>query len=124
MRKLILVAMLVGSMGFGASSLIGASPVAKAEPANSIKEVMKKAHKDGMLKKILAGEGDEADKKMLLDLYIDMLEGKPEKGDQAEWLMMAGKSVVAAGKLVVGREGALEELKVATNCKACHDVFK
>ena len=53
-----------------------------------------------------------------------MLEGKPEKGDQAEWLMMAGKSVVAAGKLVVGREGALEELKVATNCKACHDVFK
>ena len=103
---------------------VGAAPKAPAEPANSIKDVMKKAHKDGLLKKVLEDQASDDEKKQLLDLYIDMLEGTPEKGEKTEWLMMAGRSVVAASKVVIGREGAVAELKEATNCKACHDPFK
>lgn len=107
--------------GLIAVQAVGAAPV---EPTNSIKDVMKKAHKDGLLKKVLDGQASDEEKKQLLDLYIDMLEGVPEKGEQSAWLMAAGRSVVAAGKVVVGREGSMAELKEATNCKACHDVFK
>ncbi len=114
-------------VAFVASSVVGSAlssaPVA-APPQNSIKEVMKLAHKDGLLKKVVDGEATDAEKQQLLDLYIDMLEGTPEKGEQTEWLMAAGRSVVAAAKVVVGRDGAVDELKEATNCKACHDVFK
>lgn len=124
MRKSIIAFLLAAVCIAAPGQLIGANPAPAPEPENSIKDVMKKAHKDGLLKKILDGKGEDADKKMLLNLYIDMLESKPAKGEQAEWLMLAGKSVVAAGKVVVGRDGSIEELKTATNCKACHDVFK
>ena len=113
---------LVGATVVG--SLSGAVAAPQEEPENSIKDVMKKAHKDGLLKKVMSGQASDDDKKMLLDLYIDMLEGVPEKGDRGEWIMASGPSVIAAGKVVVGREGALEELKTATNCKNCHDKFK
>ena len=91
---------------------------------NSIADVMEKAHKDGLLKKVLDGEASDEEKKKLLDLYIDMFESEPPQGDQGEWMMQAGASVLAASKVVVGRDGAMEELKSATNCKACHDKFK
>ena len=107
-----------------ATNLIGANTTAPVEPENSIKDVMKKAHKDGLLKKVLGGEASQEEKVTLLGLYIDMLEGTPEKGEKNEWIMASGPSVLAAGKVVVGREGALDELKQATNCKACHDKFK
>ena len=102
----------------------GAAPKAPAEPANTIKDVMKKAHKDGLLKKVTDNQATDEEKKQLLDLYIDMLEGTPKKGEKGDWVMAAGRSVVAASKVVVGREGAIDELKEATNCKACHDPFK
>lgn len=116
---LICLAVLAGTM---------VAPLAVAEeeggPKHSIKEVMKLAHKDGLLKKVLGGEASDDDKKMLLDLYVSMLEGKPKKGDMASWQTLAGKSALAAAKVVVGREGALKELEAATNCKACHSVHK
>jgi hypothetical protein len=116
-----LVAMIATSV---VGSVYSSAAAPAAPPENSIKDVMKLAHKDGLLKKIVDGEGTQEDKQKLLDLYIDMLEGTPEKGEQTEWLMAAGRSVVAAAKVSVGREGAIEELKEATNCQACHDVFK
>lgn len=95
-----------------------------AKPKHTLKEVMKVGHKDGLLKKILAGEGTPEDKLLLLDLYISMVEAKPSKGDMASWHDLAGKAALAAAKVSVGREGAIDELKTATNCKACHDVHK
>ena len=96
------------------------------KPKHTIKEVMKVGNhpKNGLLKKILAGEGTDDDKKMLLDLYISLLESKPKKGEMDSWQRLAGESAKAAAKVVVGREGALEELKKATNCKACHTPHK
>ena len=93
-------------------------------PKHTIKEAMKIGHKDGLLKKILGGEASDEDKKTLLDVYVSMVESKPEKGDMESWHLLAGKAAVAAAKVVVGREGALKELETATNCKACHDVHK
>lgn len=92
--------------------------------AKSIKEVMKIAHKDGLLKKITEGNASDSEKKELLDLYIDMLEGTPPKGETNDWHLKAGLATISAAKVVLGREGAVEELKSSTNCKSCHDQFK
>ena len=90
----------------------------------TVKEVMKIAHKDGLLKKILADMGTADDKKQLLDLYIDMVEGEPKKGDKGEWQMQAGTAMMSAAKVLIGREGAIDELKKTSDCKSCHDKFK
>jgi hypothetical protein len=53
-----------------------------------------------------------------------MLEGEPKKGDKTEWKLAAGATVVSAGKVVLGKEGAIDELKKTTDCMACHSKFK
>jgi hypothetical protein len=113
-----LVAIGLGSVGFAAAW--NPTPA----PKSTIKEVMKIAHKDGLLKKIVDGQGTDDDKNKLLDLYIDMLEGEPAKGEKTAWQFAAGATVVSAAKVVLGREGAVEELTKTTDCKACHSVFK
>ena len=85
---------------------------------------MKTAHKDGLLKKVLAGEANEADKLTLLDNYISLIESTPPKGDMESWHNLAGRAALAAAKVAVGREGATDELKAATNCAACHKAHK
>ncbi|MCY2984688.1 MAG: hypothetical protein NTY15_13780 [Planctomycetota bacterium] len=97
----------------------------KASP-KTVKEVMKIAHdkEAGILKKILSGGASDAEKKQLLDLYIDMAEGEPKKGDKAEWKIAASAAALSAGKVVLGREGAIEELTKTSDCKACHSKFK
>lgn len=102
----------------------GASAVINKPAPKTIKEVMKIAHKDGLMKKVQGGSASDEEKKQLLDLYIDMMEGEPKKGDKAEWKTMAGATVVSTAKVVLGREGALDELKKTTDCKSCHDKFK
>ena len=97
---------------------------ANAAPLHTIEEVMEQGHKDGLLKKILAGEGSSEDKLKLLDLYVSMIESEPPKGDMASWQNLAGKAALAAAKVATGREGSLDELKAATNCAACHKLHK
>ncbi len=92
--------------------------------AKSVKEVMKIAHKDGLLKKIQGGSASDEEKKQLLDLYVDMLEGEPKKGDKAEYLAKTNALVVSAVKVVLGKEGALDELKKTSDCMACHSKHK
>ncbi len=91
---------------------------------HSIKEVMKKAHKDGLLKKVTSGDASAEDQRELLDLYISLVENTPPQGEMDSWHRLAGGAALAAAKVVVGRDGAVVELKEATNCKACHDVHK
>ncbi len=95
-----------------------------AKPKHSIKEVMKMAQKDGLAKKVIAGDATEEEKKMLLDLFISLLEDKPPQGDMESWQKLSGAAALAAAKVVVGRDGATDALKAANNCKACHDVHK
>lgn len=100
------------------------SPAHAEEPKHTIKEVMVQGHKEGLLKKILNGEGTTEDKLQLLDLYISLLESEPPKGEDASWQRLSGAAAKAAAKVVVGRDDSLAELKKATNCAACHKAHK
>jgi len=123
MRVQLIVCTLAIAMIFGTGAMAVNNNLL-APAAKTIKEVMKIAHKDGLMKKVQGGSASDEEKKQLLDLYIDLLEGEPKKGDKAEWKMAAGATVVSAAKVVLGREGALDELKKTTDCMACHSKFK
>jgi hypothetical protein len=122
MRKLgfwfVLVAVVVGSAGARV-----AERFTSKDPA-SISEIMEKAMKGGLAKKVASGKADEKEKLELLSMMIDLVENEPPQGDANEWKMAAGKAMMDVAKVVVGREGAGEELSKSINCKACHDVFK
>ena len=98
--------------------------VRAGEPKHTVKEVMKQAHKDGLLKKVIGGDATDGEKQNLLDLYISLLDYEPEKGDADSWNSLAENVVISAAKVVVGRDGAADALKKATNCGVCHKAHK
>jgi len=118
---------LVSSFAIVAILLLGFS---HANSFNAEKKTIKEVMKAGMagntslLKKVLSGDASAEEKMKLLDLLIDLVENDAPKGDETEWKMMAGMSMLTAAKVVAGREGAIDELKKATDCKSCHDKFK
>ena len=118
---------LVSSIAIVAMLLLGFS---HANSFNAEKKTIKEVMKAGMagntslLKKVLSGDASAEEKMKLLDLLIDLVENDAPKGDETEWKMMAGMSMLTAAKVVAGREGAIDELKKATDCKSCHDKFK
>ena len=118
---------LVSSIAIVAILLLGFS---HANSFNAEKKTIKEVMKAGMagntslLKKVLSGDASAEEKMKLLDLLIDLVDNDAPKGDETEWKMMAGMSMLTAAKVVAGREGAIDELKKATDCKSCHDKFK
>lgn len=94
------------------------------EAASSIKDVMKKAHKSGLLKKVVKGEGTAADAKELLALYEAMAKFEPKKGDADSWKSNTTAVVDAAKAVVDGKAGAVKSLSAATSCKGCHNAHK
>ena len=96
----------------------------QAPVKHTIKQVMKGAHKEGLLKKVAAGNGNDYDKQELLDLYISLAQNEPPKGELDNWRTLTTNIVVAAAKVVVGRDGAGEELTQATKCGTCHKPHK
>ena len=96
----------------------------KSEPEHTVKEVMKQAHKGGLLKTVLGDNSTADDQKKLLNLYISLWENKPPKGDVNGWKQRTGDVVAAAAKVVVGREGAKAELRMTTKCAGCHGPHK
>lgn len=94
------------------------------KPEYTIKQVMKIAHKDGLLKKVTSGAGSKEDAEQLLTLYQALGENKPPKGSQADWDAKTEALVKAAQAVVDGKAGATAELKKAANCAACHKAHK
>ena len=93
----------------------------------TVKQVMEKAMSpkgDQLNKKVLSGKATNEEKLQLLDLFISLTENDAPKGEQASWEVFTNSAVTAAAKVAVGREGAIDELKAATNCKKCHDAHK
>lgn len=90
----------------------------------TIKDVMKKAHKDGLLKKVLGGNAGEVEKKDLLKLYQALRENEPPQGDAEAWKTRCDAIVEAAQGVVDGKESAAASLKKATDCEACHKEHK
>ena len=94
---------------------------------HTIKQVMAKAMSpkgDQLNKKVLSGEASDAEKLELLDLFISLTENEPKKGDADSWNQFSSAAAMAAAKVAVGREGAMDELKAATNCSKCHKAHK
>lgn len=95
------------------------------DPKHSVKDVMGKAMKgDNLNKKVLSGKATDKEKLELLDLYVSLTENDAPKGDADSWKSFTSAATIAAAKVAVGRDGALDELKAATNCKKCHDAHK
>lgn len=97
------------------------------KPKHTVKQVMGKAMApkgDKLNKKVLSGEATDAEKLELLDLYISLTENDAPHGDADSWKKFTNAAALAAAKVAVGREGAMDELKTATNCKKCHDAHK
>ena len=107
-----------------ASWVMGQESKQGPPPKHTIKEVMKQAHGAKLLNKVVDGSASKEEKDQLLDLYISLIDNKPPKGEENQWIMNSGRAILAVARVVVGREGATEELKAATNCKACHDAHK
>lgn len=124
MRRLLLP-ILAFCLGMGSVSLLtGQDPQERPAPKYTVKEIMKQAHGAKLLNKVVEGSATKEEKDQLLDLYISMLENEPTKGEMRDWVRQSGLLVLAAARVAVGREGAVEQLKTASNCKACHDAHK
>jgi hypothetical protein len=95
-----------------------------AEPKHSIKDVMQNGHRMGLLRKVLDGQASAEEKSTLLDYYVSLTESAPPRGSAEEWTAKTNAVVVAAAKVVTGREGATDALRAATNCMACHSVHR
>jgi hypothetical protein len=121
MRKL-LVACVVMALGWVAITLTsGAQEAAKY----SIKDVMQKAHKGGLTKKVAKGEASAEEKQQLLELYQALAASKPPRGDEEAFKQKAAELVAAAQDAVDGKEGAADKLNaIFMKCMGCHSAHK
>jgi len=94
------------------------------KPKNEIKDVMQKAHKDGLLKKVASGKADDTEKKDLLALYEDLAKNEPPKGDKTDWEKRTKAMVNGAKDVVDGKKGAEQKLGKTVNCMGCHQLHK
>ncbi len=88
------------------------------------KEVMNKAHKGGLLKKVMDGKATDADKAKLVEYYEALPHNPAGKGDEAAYKKMCEAMVTAAKAAQKNENGWKIKLQKATNCKACHDTYK
>jgi hypothetical protein len=95
----------------------------KKEPKYTIKEVMKKAHKGGLLKTVAAGDASEAERKELLELYTALSQNKPPKGSEEDWKKKTG-AMVKGAKAAVKDAAAGKKLANIVKCGACHKAHK
>lgn len=97
----------------------------KDEEKVTIKQVMQKAHKAGLLKDLVVkGDATDEQKAELLKLYKGLAANKPPKGDAESWKTKTKALVDAAQAAVDGKDNAVQLLTKASNCKACHDAHK
>lgn len=122
MKKLLAAALLVALAAMTADTLIRADDDDK--PKTTTKEVMKRAMKNGLSKKVASGKGSDAEKKELLELFQAMAKNDPPKGDAESWKEKNAALVKAATDIVKGEPGAGPALIKAADCKGCHGKHK
>jgi hypothetical protein len=114
---------LVVAVAFGLSwGLLAAAQDEK--PQYTIKQVMQKAHKGGMMKKIASGQGTKEEAQELLAMYNALGKNKPPKGEPGSWQEKTNALITAAQEVVDGKPGAGMRLQQAANCMACHSAHK
>jgi len=91
----------------------------------TVKQVMKEAHgRNGVLNKVKAGNATAAEKAKLVEYYQSMPESKPNQGDDAAYKKLTESMLTAAKAAQKNETGWKDKLNKATNCKACHDLYK
>ncbi len=103
---------------------LGSADEVKEKPKHTIKEIMKLAHKDGLLNKVKGGQATKEQQKELLELYQDLSKNVPMRGDAEVWKKQTARIVAVAEAVVNGDEKAAKELAKTVNCQACHQKFK
>jgi hypothetical protein len=90
------------------------------------KEVMTASNKgkDSLWAKVTSGKGTDDDAKKLADLYESLSKAKAPQGDEKSWTAKTSALAAAAKDFAEKKPGALEKLKAAGECKACHSVHK
>jgi len=121
MRKFVMGLTAFALMGLVCVSVLDA---AEEAPKYTIKQVMQKAHKGGLLKKALAGDASKDELKQLHAYYVALSQQKPKKGDLDQWKEKTSAILKAYEALVQGKDGAAARLKAVTNCGDCHKPFK
>jgi hypothetical protein len=94
------------------------------KPKFTIKEIMKQAHKDKLLNKVLEGKATADEKATLSLLYLHLGKNKPPKGDEASWKKLTSALQTAAKEAEEGKPGAVDRLKAASKCGTCHSAHK
>jgi len=94
--------------------------------AMSVKEIMAAANKgkDSLLNKVLAGKGTDDDLKKLSELYDALAKAKAPQGDEKSWTTKTSALAAAAKDVADKKPGAVDQLKAASDCKACHSLHK
>ena len=113
--------MLVASLGVAA---VLAADSDSGKPKYTIKEVMKRAHKDGLLKRLAIGQGTKAEARELLELYEALGRSEPPMGEPESWKQTTETLIAAARDRVEGKPDAGKRLQKAANCAECHKMHK
>lgn len=113
--------MLAGAVLFTLVVIAGGSQIGAADETIEISDVMKEAMKGGLCKKVVDGEASAEEKARLLVLFKAMAACDAPKGDAESWKEMTIALVTGAEGVVKGDPDAVEFLKGAANCKACHE---
>jgi len=98
---------------------------AYAPEVKSIKEVMAlHKGKDSTLVKVTDGKGSADEIKNLVAAYEALGGFKPPMGDEKSWKDKTTALVTAAKEVADKKAGGVDNLKKASDCKACHSVHK
>jgi hypothetical protein len=122
MKKFCLLAGCVLLIGLVAGEMLHVS----ADEKLTIKKIMLEGHKgeQAPIQTVLSGKADEALLKKFLTYYEFMAAQKPEHGDAASWTAKTTALVDATKGVIAKKDGSVEALKSAINCKACHTIHK
>ena len=120
MKRVIMLTMV---MGLVASLTVAGLQSKEKAPGHTTKKVMT-AVKEGLLKHVLEETATAEQQHILLEYVKALPDNKPPKGDAASWQAKTRELIKATKAVVKGREGAIERLTKASNCKACHTPHK
>jgi hypothetical protein len=122
MKKLLAATVLLALAIVTTTSLTRAAD--NDNPKTTTKQVMKRALKGPLTKKVATGKASDAEKKELLELFQAMAKNDPPKGDKNSWKEKNAALVKAATAAVKGDSDAGAALMKAANCKTCHSKHK
>ena len=124
MKKLIGVGVGLAFLMVLALAANTSSAAAQDKAKFTIAEVMQKAHKSGLWKKVGEGTATAAEKKELVELYTALTLNKPPKGEEKAWKEQTEKMLTLAKECAKDDKDAPAKLLKTVNCGACHKMFK